>query len=468
MFDAAISHVIWDWNGTLLDDSWLSVETVNHLLAEDGLPTIDARRYSELFGWPLLDYYEALGFQDVRPRWEEFCDRFYSFYRPRERSCELRAGARELLADIQAAGLTQSVLSAYEHIPLTRLVEDMGLTGFFTTVLGIESNVDLGKIARGKAWMASTDLDPSKVLFVGDTTHDAEVAEALGVRCVLLASGHQTAPRLRGGAPGIPVLESLEAIREALLGNRARAPGPPSAPGGRPLSPADYTEAAQRTAAPRNDHLHHYVLGVCTEAGELAHEAKAHLAYGKELDRANLVEEMGDLCWYLANLMRVVGTSWEEVWERNVEKLRRRYPDGFEEERALKRDLAAEREALEGGTMQGMPKITLYHNPRCSKSRQTLALLEEKGAEVEVVRYLETPPSPEELGAILDKLGVGPEDILRKKEALFKEQFQGQEYDREGWIQVLHENPKLMERPIAVTASGAAVGRPPENVLNLL
>lgn len=116
------------------------------------------------------------------------------------------------------------------------------------------------------------------------------------------------------------------------------------------MTPAEYTELAARTASADADHLQHYVLGVCTEAGELAHEAKAHLAYGKDLDRTSVIEELGDLCWYMANLMRVMDTSWEEVFTRNVDKLRRRYPEGFEKRRALERDLDAERSALEGPT----------------------------------------------------------------------------------------------------------------------
>jgi arsenate reductase len=233
------------------------------------------------------------------------------------------------------------------------------------------------------------------------------------------------------------------------------------------VKPSRYQKLAARTASQDNHDLYHYVLGVCTEAGELAHQAKAHLAYGKDLDRANVIEELGDLSWYMANLMRLMGTSWEEVWEINIEKLRQRYPEGFEQERALSRDLVAERKILDRESRSPVP-MTLYHNPRCSKSRQTLALLEEKGVKVEIIKYLETPPSPEVLKEILHKLDLRPEQLLRKKEALFKENFLGQELSDPEWIRVLCENPKLMERPIAVTETGAALGRPPEKVLELL
>lgn len=103
------------------------------------------------------------------------------------------------------------------------------------------------------------------------------------------------------------------------------------------MSPEEYTLLAQRTASEESDNETHYALGICTEAGEIAHAVKAHIAYGQPLDRENIIEEMGDLCWYLANLMRITWTNWEEVWERNVQKLRKRYPDGFSEAAAINR-----------------------------------------------------------------------------------------------------------------------------------
>jgi len=112
---------------------------------------------------------------------------------------------------------------------------------------------------------------------------------------------------------------------------------------------------------------------------------------------------------------------------------------------------------------------TIYHNPRCSKSRQTLALLEAHGLEPVIVRYLETPPSADELDVICTKLGKEPQAIVRRKEARFKELGLGEgERSRQGWLQVLSENPVLIERPIVVVGDKAALGRPPEDVLAIL
>ena len=112
--------------------------------------------------------------------------------------------------------------------------------------------------------------------------------------------------------------------------------------------------------------------------------------------------------------------------------------------------------------------ITLYHNPRCSKSRSALALLQEKGIEPQVVEYLKTPPTRAELAGIVKKLGVKPESIVRTSEDVYKEQFKGKAMTDAQWLDALAANPILIERPIAVKGDRAELGRPPENVLKLV
>lgn len=111
--------------------------------------------------------------------------------------------------------------------------------------------------------------------------------------------------------------------------------------------------------------------------------------------------------------------------------------------------------------------MKIYHNQRCSKSRQTLAIIEEKGVQPEIVRYLETPPSREELISVLKKLEMQPSDLVRKGEAIFKENYKGKSYSEEEWLDILVQHPKLIERPIVVKGNKAVLGRPPENVLEL-
>ncbi|RBP31002.1 arsenate reductase [Marinobacter pelagius] len=111
----------------------------------------------------------------------------------------------------------------------------------------------------------------------------------------------------------------------------------------------------------------------------------------------------------------------------------------------------------------------IFHNPRCSKSRQTLELLNERGIEPGIIRYLETPPTAEELGNILDMLGCEPRELMRTKETEYKELgLDSTELSREQLLQAMSEHPKLIERPIVIRNNKAALGRPPENVLTIL
>jgi arsenate reductase len=111
-------------------------------------------------------------------------------------------------------------------------------------------------------------------------------------------------------------------------------------------------------------------------------------------------------------------------------------------------------------------KLVIYHNPRCTKSRETLALIEKQ--KPEIVEYLKTPPTGTELKALIKKLGLSVQDIIRKKEPLFIEKYKDKKLSDEKWVDVLVKNPVLIERPIVVKGNKAVIGRPPENVLTLL
>jgi arsenate reductase len=112
--------------------------------------------------------------------------------------------------------------------------------------------------------------------------------------------------------------------------------------------------------------------------------------------------------------------------------------------------------------------LRIYHNPRCSKSRETLQLIEESGTKVEVVEYLNTIPSKEELTQLFALLGIRPEQLIRKGEEVYKEHFKGKELSDAEWIEAMVTYPKLIERPIVVKGNKAVLGRPPQNVLDLL
>ena len=117
-----------------------------------------------------------------------------------------------------------------------------------------------------------------------------------------------------------------------------------------------------------------------------------------------------------------------------------------------------------------MSKIKIYHNPRCSKSRQTKAILDEENLDYETIEYLNSPPSEKELKAILKMLGKSPLEVIRAGETQFKELGLSKKDERsdDEWITIMVENPKLIERPIVINGTQAALGRPPEDVRNIL
>ena len=115
-----------------------------------------------------------------------------------------------------------------------------------------------------------------------------------------------------------------------------------------------------------------------------------------------------------------------------------------------------------------MANVTIWHNPRCSKSRNAVTLLEEKGVEADVVKYLDTPPTKEELVAVLKMLGISARELMRTKEAIYKELNLKEETDEDKLIEAMVQNPKLIERPVVIKEGKAAIGRPIENIIDLL
>jgi len=115
-----------------------------------------------------------------------------------------------------------------------------------------------------------------------------------------------------------------------------------------------------------------------------------------------------------------------------------------------------------------MANVTIWHNPRCSKSRNAVTLLEEKGIEADVVKYLDTPPTKEELVAVLKMLGLSARELMRTKEDIYKELNLKEETDEDKLIEAMVENPKLIERPIVIKDGKAAIGRPIEKIIDLL
>ncbi|MEZ4501452.1 MAG: HAD hydrolase-like protein [Dehalococcoidia bacterium] len=205
-------HVIWDWNGTLLDDVVLAAGIVHQMLLRRGLGTLEVERHRQLFTHPVRDYYEAAGFNLERDAFEVLTTEFHEEYLRRWRECTLREHATEAIVALSSRGTSQSVLSAAEQRMLEDGTSHFGLTATMRTIAGLDDFHAVSKVERGRALLATLEVDPARVLLVGDTGHDHEVAAAIGVDVALIEDGHATSERLR--ATGAPVFASLVALLE--------------------------------------------------------------------------------------------------------------------------------------------------------------------------------------------------------------------------------------------------------------
>lgn len=190
-------HVIWDWNGTLLNDIDHTVNVTNQLLAEAGLPLTSVEIYKKIFSFPVIDYCARLGL-DVSPdKFAHHCERFNEIFHDGLHTCSIWPGARETLAHIKGLGKVQSILSASEHNLLQNSVKQFDLHHFFDNVFGIADKKAASKVDRGRELMRKVNLPAEQTIMIGDTDHDLEVGEALGIDIILVEHGHQDIARLK-------------------------------------------------------------------------------------------------------------------------------------------------------------------------------------------------------------------------------------------------------------------------------
>ncbi len=197
----SITHVIWDWNGTLVDDTAFCASIVSAVLQEQGLPGIKKADYRRRFRFPVRDFYNELGFSGGDEAYLRVCDSFISKYRAGWRGCSLQEGSQEVLEALNERGLEQVMLSASHQHDLEASIHFFGIDSFFSAIMGQDNTQAEGKVECGRNWFSDQGILPDQVLLVGDTNHDFEVATALGVRCLLYAQGHQDQVQLGAFPP---------------------------------------------------------------------------------------------------------------------------------------------------------------------------------------------------------------------------------------------------------------------------
>jgi phosphoglycolate phosphatase len=201
------THIIWDWNGTLLDDAWLCVDVMNGMLTERGLPLKSVEEYKELFDFPVKDYYEKLGFNWDNEPFDEVGMEFIVRYNRRQGETSLHPGVQDVLTKISEKGYSQNILSAREQNELVSETKSLGVFGYFDRIQGLDDHYAHGKTDVGLKLVKEMGVPVKKMLFVGDTRHDAEVAAEIGIDCVLIPNGHHSDERLR--QLNVPIIYSL-------------------------------------------------------------------------------------------------------------------------------------------------------------------------------------------------------------------------------------------------------------------
>jgi len=191
------THVIWDWNGTLLADIHHAVDVVNQLLREQGLNTTSVDHYKKVFGFPVVEYYQRLGFDTSPANFAILCERFNDLFRGGLDKCALWPGAREFLAEVKRSGKIQSVLSATEQNMLNESMIKFDVAHLFDHVMGIADKLASSKLEFGRKLIQQAKIPEAQCILIGDTDHDLEVAEALGIDMILVEHGHQCPTRLR-------------------------------------------------------------------------------------------------------------------------------------------------------------------------------------------------------------------------------------------------------------------------------
>lgn len=203
--------LIWDWNGTLLDDVALCNDCLNLLLEEFGFsPRYDREAYKEIFDFPIIEYYRRAGFDFELHPYSELAERFTQIYGAHWPECVLCPSARQVLDKARQSGLRQIILSASERTALEEQVRHFGLSDYFDELVGQSDYYAHGKLEAARMWLERQKPDPARTVLIGDSLHDAEVARQLGVGCVLCAAGHQSRSRLE--AAGVPVINTLEEL----------------------------------------------------------------------------------------------------------------------------------------------------------------------------------------------------------------------------------------------------------------
>lgn len=208
-----IRYIMWDWNGTLLDDLQINFEIENSLLRKRGLREMESiEKYHRVFTFPIIRFYEKMGFDLENERFEDIARDYVYEYEQRFHEAEIFPDAERVIRYFRSAGMEQIILSMTENKWLFSQVAFHGIDHLFSDILGTGDIYARSKVEIAKKWMSEKGVSGDEVLFVGDTTHDFEVAQSIGCECVLIANGHNSKEALL--KTGAKVIDNIKELIE--------------------------------------------------------------------------------------------------------------------------------------------------------------------------------------------------------------------------------------------------------------
>ena len=210
------NHLIWDWNGTLFDDVKLCSDIMNMLLTQESLPNISVQKYKSIFTFPVIDYYKLAGHKFEKKSFEVLGKQFIDEYELRKNNCLLFPGVIDILTELRSKNINQYLLSAYEQNSLNKILEYFGIKNFFNQIVGLDNIYAGGKshLAYNLASKIRSNGSAGKILLIGDTIHDYEVAKEINSECILISHGHQDEERLL--KLNVPVVKDFNELKNLL------------------------------------------------------------------------------------------------------------------------------------------------------------------------------------------------------------------------------------------------------------
>ena len=193
-----IKEIVWDWNGTLINDTSLCVDILNKILFLHDKPSISIEYYRNNFSFPVSAFYKGISLPSSGKKFDDLSLSFISEYRLKWKECNLQPGVLQILKLIQQLGLRQSILSAGNQLDVEVFLDHFKLESFFNQVFGTDNIKAEGKIELGKKFITDSNLRPEEILLVGDTIHDLQVANEIGCLVLLFSQGHNSNNQLSG------------------------------------------------------------------------------------------------------------------------------------------------------------------------------------------------------------------------------------------------------------------------------